>query len=95
MEDASTLLHMVETLGFPIFIAVILIGGIYLMMKWMMSTLMGKITANQEITIKLIDRVRALDNSVVRLDAMIRIIHDLNLNWDVLGKLDKEDRRID
>ena len=95
MEDASTLLHMVETLGFPIFIAVILIGGIYFMMKWMMSTLMGKITANQEITIKLIDRVRALDNSIVRLEAMIRIIHDLNLNWDVLGKLDKEDRRID
>jgi uncharacterized protein YneF (UPF0154 family) len=95
MEDASTLLHMVETLGFPIFIAVILIGGIYFMMKWMMSTLMGKITANQEITIKLIDRVRALDNSVVRLEAMIRIIHDLNLNWDVLGKLEKEDRRID
>ena len=65
------------------------------MMKWMMSTLMGKITANNEIQIKLIDRVRALDNSIVRLEAMIRIIHDLNLNWDVLGKLDKEDRRID
>ena len=95
MDDASSLLHMVETLGFPIFIAVILIGGIYFMMKWMMSTLMGKITANNEIQIKLIDRVRALDNSVVRLEAMIRIIHDLNLNWDVLGKLDKEDRRID
>ena len=95
MEDASTLLHMVEPLGFPIFIAVILIGGIYFMMRWMMSILMGKITANQEITIKLIDRVRALDNSVVRLEAMIRIIHDLNLNWDVLGKLDKEARRID
>ena len=95
MEDASTLLHMVETLGFPIFIAVILIGGIYFMMRWMMSILMGKITANQEITIKLIDRGRALDNCVVRLEAMIRIIHDLNLNWDVLGKLDKEDRRID
>ena len=35
MDDASSLLHMVETLGFPIFIAVILIGGIYFMMKWM------------------------------------------------------------
>ena len=95
MEDASNFLQMVETLGFPIFIAVVLIGGIYFMMKWMMSTLMGKITANNEIQIKLIDRVRALDNSIVRLEAMIRIIHDLNLNWDSLGKLDTEDRRID
>ena len=95
MEDAGQLLHMVETLGFPIFIAIVLIGGMYFMMKWMMSILIGKITANNEIQIKLIDRIRALDNSVVRLEAMVRIIHDLNLNWDVLGKLEHDDKRID
>ena len=39
MEDASNFLQMVETLGFPIFIAVVLIGGIYFMMKWMMRKL--------------------------------------------------------
>ena len=93
--DASTLLESVETLGFPIFIAVILIGGIYFIMRWMMSTLMAKLESINSMTVSLIDRIRALDNSIVRMETMIRIMRDIDPDWERIGKQNPEERRKD
>ena len=87
--------EMNNTLGFPVFMAVIMICGIYIMMRWMMKTLMDKISALWNMTVKLIDRVRALDNSVIRLETMIRVMKELDPDWERLGKLDDEDKRKD
>lgn len=95
MEDVNQVLHIVETLGFPIFIAVILIAGMYLMLKWMMNTLLSKLQQMWNMIVKLIDRIRALDNSIIRLETMIRLMKDLPPDWERLGKLDEEDRRKD
>lgn len=91
----SQFLHIVETLGFPIFIAVILIAGMYFMLKWMMNVLLNKIQALWDMTVKLIDRVRACDNSIVRLEQMIRLLNDIPPDWERMGKLDHRDKRKD
>ena len=93
--ETTEVVELIEKLGFPILMAFGLGAGIYLMMKWMMNTLMNKLASINEISIKLIDRVRALDNSIIRLETMIRVIHDLKLDWDRIGKLDHNDKRID
>ena len=93
--SSSEVVEMINTLGFPVFMAVIMICGIYIMMRWMMKTLMDKIGALWNMTVKLIDRVRALDNSVIRLETMIRVMKELDPDWERLGKVDAEDKRKD
>ena len=47
------------------------------------------------MVVKLIDRVRALDNSIIRLETMIRLMKELDPDWERLGKLEDEDKRKD
>ena len=93
--ESTDVINVIETLGFPVFIAMILIGGIYFMLKWVMNTLMDKINGLWNMTTKLIDRTRSLDNSIVRLATMIRLLNEIDPDWERLGKLDPEDRRKD
>jgi hypothetical protein len=93
--ESTDVINVIETLGFPVFIAMILIGGIYFMLKWVMNTLMDKINGLWNMTTKLIDRTRSLDNSIVRLETMIRLLNEIDPDWERLGKLDPEDRRKD
>jgi|TARA_Y100001973_G_C5183302_1_gene326238 hypothetical protein len=95
MMETTELISLIETLGFPVFMAIVLIGGIYFMMKWMMNTLMSKLNSLWEMVVKLIDRIRALDNSIIRLETMIRILKDIDPDWERIGKLDNEDKRTD
>ena len=73
----------------------LLVGVLYLMLRWMMNVLLHKIQALWDMVVKLIDRVRALDNSLVRLETMIRLMKEIDPDWERLGKLDPEDRRKD
>ena len=75
--------------------AVVMICGIYFMMRWAMKTLMDKINSLWNMVVKLIDRVRALDNSIIRLETMVRIMKELDPDWERVGKLDEGDRRKD
>ena len=95
MEDVNQFVHLVETLGFPIFMSGLLIFVLYLMLRWMMNILLSKIQSLWDMTVKLIDRVRALDNSVVRLETMIRLMKEIDPDWERIGKLDPQDRRKD
>ena len=95
MEDVNQFVHLVETLGFPIFMSGLLAGVLYLMLRWMMNILLNKIQALWDMVVKLIDRVRALDNSVVRLETMLRLLKDIEPDWERIGKLDPQDRRKD
>ena len=93
--ESSDILKTIETLGFPVFIALVLMGGIYFLGRWMMNHLMGKLDAQWNMITKLIDRTRALDNSIIRLETMIRLLNDMNPDWERLGKLDDQDKRKD
>ena len=94
-DDVNQFVHLVETLGFPIFMSGLLIFVLYLMLRWMMNTLMSKIQSLWDMTVKLIDRIRALDNSIVRMETMMRLLNQLDPDWDHVGKLDHQDRRKD
>lgn len=94
-EDVNQFVHLVETLGFPIFMSGLLIFVLYLMLRWMMNTLIAKIQALWDMTVKLIDRIRALDNSIVRMETMLRLLNQLDPDWDHVGKLDHQDKRVD
>jgi len=93
--QGSEIIKIVETLGFPVFIAITLMVGIYLLGRWMMNTLMHKMDAQWNMITKLIDRTRALDNSIIRLETMIRLLNHIDPDWERLGKLDDEDKRKD
>ena len=95
LEDVNQFVHLVETLGFPIFMSGLLIFVLYLMLRWMMNILLSKIQSLWDMIVKLIDRVRALDNSVVRLETMIRLMKEIDPDWERIGKLDPQDRRKD
>ena len=93
--ETTEILKTIETLGCPVFMTVILIGWVYFMLKWGMNTLMDKINSLWSMVVKLIDRVRALDNSIIRLETMIRLMKELDPDWERLGKLEDEDKRKD
>jgi|TARA_Y100001973_G_C5184556_1_gene326964 hypothetical protein len=94
-EDVNQFVHLVETLGFPIFMSGLLIFVLYLMLRWMMNVLLAKIQALWDMTVKLIDRIRALDNSIVRMETLLRLLNQLDPDWDHVGKMDHQDRRKD
>ena len=93
--EPSEVLKTIETLGFPVFMTIVLIGCVYFMLKWVMNTLMEKINSLWSMVVKLIDRVRALDNSIIRLETMIRLMKELDPDWERLGKLEDDDKRKD
>ena len=93
---------LVQELGLPI---AIIIGGSYAiwgMIRWLQGTLLkhiedvaSKNQANEEetkgILIKLIDRIRALQTDVIRLDTMFRIQHKLPVDERRLERNQRED----
>ena len=103
MDDFSTL---IETLGFPIAITVGLLAALFSLIRWMASNVVGQIISkldqvqheNKEaeeeskgILIKLIDRIRALQTDVIRLDTMFRIKHKLPVDERRIERNQKED----
>ena len=103
MDDFSTL---IETLGFPIAITVGLLAALFSLIRWMASNVVGQIISkldqvqheNKEaeeeskgILIKLIDRIRALQTDVIRLDTMFRIKHKLPVDERRVQRSQKED----
>jgi len=103
MDDFSSL---IETLGFPIAITVGLLGALFSLIRWMASHVVGQIISKLDlvqsenkdaedeskgILIKLIDRIRALQTDVIRLDTMFRIKHKLPVDERRIERNQKED----
>ena len=93
MDDVNHAVRVIKELGFPIFIAVILMAGMYFMLKWMMSVLLNKIQALWDMTVKLIDRTRSLSDSIIKVETMLRVMRDLDPDYTEMGKVDPTDRR--
>ena len=97
MDPNHPLLSIVEELGFPIVTTLGVAGGMWFIVKWLMNTLerdiqavQDKLTSTQSdqmaILVKLIDRVRALEDSVTRVEVITRTLHDLNPDWNQIGR---------
>ena len=97
MDPEHPLLSIIEELGFPIVTTLGVAGGMWFIVKWLMTTLERDIQAVQDkltttqadqmaILVKLIDRVRALEDSVTRVEVITRTLHDLNPDWNQIGR---------
>ena len=103
MGDIS---NLIETLGFPIAITVACLAGLFSLLKWAASNVTGVILdkldavaeenksaeeVSKTILIKLIDRVRALQTDVIRLDVLFRVKHKLPVDERRVQRSQKED----
>ena len=97
MDPNHPLLSIIEELGFPIVTTLAVAGGMWFLLKWMMNTLERDINAIQEkltitqseqmaVLVKLIDRVRALEDSITRVEVIVRTLHDLSPDWGQIGR---------
>ena len=97
MDPNHQLLSIIEELGFPIVTTLAVAGGMWFVLKWIMNTLerdirgvQDKLTVTQSaqmtILIKLVDRVRALEDRITRVDVIVRTLHDLNPDWNQIGR---------
>ena len=97
MDPNHPLLSIVEELGFPIVTTLGVAGGMWFIVKWLMNTLERDIQAVQDkltltqadqmaILVKLIDRERALEDSVTRVEVITRTLHHINTDWNQIGR---------
>jgi hypothetical protein len=95
MGDTKELLKLIESVGFPAVIAIAIGVCFWFTIKWMMKSLTEKLDKQFGMIVKLIDRIRILDNDIIRLETMIRILKDLPPDWERIGKRNPEDIRKD
>ena len=95
MDGVTSLVKAVEAVGFEAAMAVAGFAAFFFTVKWMMKTITDKLDKQFGMIVKRIDRIRILDNDVIRLETMIRIMKDMNPDWERLGKRNPEDIRKD
>jgi len=97
MDEASTLLQQIETLGFPIAIAAALLGGLWFMARWMMNVMQGKLDAQHAILVSLIDRVRSMDHELIRMSVTLKLLLKIDPSDEInrIGKCPKDEQRKD
>jgi len=82
----ADLANTIKDLGFPIVAALGMGYFIYFIWKWVTETIDPVIGASMGTLIKLVDRVRMLDNDLIRLNTKLSMVLEHQ------GKLDKERR---
>ena len=65
--DANSLVKLVNDFGFPVVLAVLMMGFIWYMFKYVTTELKPKLNEANGVLIGLIDRIRMLDNDLIRL----------------------------
>ena len=69
--DAQSLVNLVNDFGFPVVLAVLMMGFIWYMFKYVTNELKPKLGEANTVLIGLLDRIRMLDNDLIRLKAKI------------------------
>ena len=100
----DSIVQLITELGFPIAAAIglgmfvwKLINRIIDGMEAKLDSLGGKLDSQHGILVALIDRVRSLDNEIIRQDTMIKTILGVPqlINIDKIAKADRNDQRKD
>jgi len=106
VDPNHPLLSIIEELGFPIVTTLAVAAGMWFILKWLMNTLERDIrrvqhkledtqSAQMVILIKLVDRVRALEDSITRVEVIVRTLHDLNPDWNQIGRSSSSKTSVD
>ena len=70
----NTLVNLVNDFGFPVVLAVLMMGFIWYMFKYVTTELKPKLSEANKVLIGLIDRIRMLDNDLIRLKTKIETV---------------------
>jgi len=95
--------ELITKLGFPIFATLSVAGAFWVIVRWLMNNLTGemkdiqdKLTSTQQeqmtILVRLIDRVRFLEDGITRVEMITRTSHELKQEWERIGRADKRER---
>ena len=90
--------ELVSELGFPVASAVAGGGALWAIMRWVMlnlhreiGDLHQKIDTQHGYIVKLIDRIRMLEDDVVRTHVLVATIHELRIPLEKVGRAKKDD----
>ena len=72
--DSNSLINLVNDFGFPVVLAVLMMGFIWYMFKYVTTELKPKLNEANGVLIGLIDRIRMLDNDLIRLKTKIETV---------------------
>ena len=72
--DADYLVGLVNDFGFPVVLAVLMGGFIWYMFKYVTTELKPKLGQANGVLIGLIDRIRMMDNDLIRLNTKLNMI---------------------
>tara|TARA_A100001015_G_scaffold299020_1_gene382542 strand:+ start:1064 stop:1312 length:249 start_codon:yes stop_codon:yes gene_type:complete len=72
--EPDKLINLVNDFGFPVVLAVLMMGFIWYMFKYVTNELKPKLSEANKVLIGLIDRIRMLDNDLIRLKTKIETV---------------------
>lgn len=78
----------VSSIGIPAAGAIGIGYLFYGLLQWMMKVIISKLDSIEGMTVKLIDRIRMMDNDLIRIDSMIRIMNNLPPDYARLTRKD-------
>jgi hypothetical protein len=89
--DADYLIGLINDFGFPVVLAVLMGGFIYYMFKYVTNELKPKLGEAQGVLIGLIDRIRMMDNDLIRLKTKIETVKNQKHKLQKVVKLKTKD----
>jgi|TARA_B110000971_G_scaffold136362_1_gene139382 hypothetical protein len=87
----ADLTNTIKDLGFPVVAALGMGYFIYFIWKWVTETIDPVIGATMGTLIKLVDRVRMLDNDIIRLNTKLSMVLENEAKLDKARRAELED----
>ena len=87
---------IIETIGIPMVGAIGMGYLVWLVVKFLMADIHKKLDTQHQMIVALIDRIRQMDNDMIRIDAMCRAAMGLNPEVSRIARADgQKDQRKD
>ena len=87
---------IIETIGIPMVGAIGMGYLVWLVVKFLMADIHKKLDTQHQMIVALIDRIRQMDNDMIRIDSMVRTAVGVQIDVDRLARADgKKDQRKD
>lgn len=87
---------IIETIGIPMVAAIGMGYLVWLVVKFLMADIHKKLDVQHQMIVALIDRIRQMDNDMIRIDAMCRAAMGLDPDVSRIARADgQKDQRKD
>ena len=96
LMDSRDFMTILETVGIPAAFAVAAGWMVYKLFNALIADVHKKLDTQHGMIVALIDRVRQMDNDMIRIDSMVRTALGIHVDVDRLARADgKKDQRKD